>query len=147
MFSSGFNENDSSRVVINDIEPESMKIILDFVYTGGKDIKIEEDNVQSLLQASNLLQFCDIKFRCVEFLLTHLKKSNCLQFWDLAELYDCQDMVKSVEQFIGKHFVEIAKLHIDVTKETDFNKLIKRLKFGWQYPYRRLTETILHKVF
>ena len=92
MFSDGFDENENFRVVIKDIEPKSMKIILDFVYTGGKEINIEEDNVQSLLHASNLLQFSDIKLLCVEFLLKHLETSNCLQLLELAELYDCQDM-------------------------------------------------------
>ena len=111
MFSDGFKENESSTVVIKDIEPESMRIVLDFVYTGGKEIKIEEDNVQSLLQASNLLQFGDIKLLCVEFLLKHLETSNCLQFLELAEMHDCQEMIKSVDKFIGKHFVEISKVH------------------------------------
>ena len=85
MFSDGFEENESSKVVIKDIEPESMRIVLDYVYSGGKEIKIEEDNVQSLLQASNLLQFGDIKLLCAEFLLKHLETTNCLQFLEMAE--------------------------------------------------------------
>ena len=109
MFSSGFNEYGSSRVVINDIELESMKIILDYVYTGGNDIKINEDNVQSLLQAANLLQFSNIKQLCFEFLLKQLDSSNCLQFLQFAEMYDCFEMSKSVQNFIGRHFVEISK--------------------------------------
>ena len=125
MFSDGFEENESLRVVIKAIEPESMRIILDFVYTGGKEIKIEEDNVQSLFQASNLLQFSDIKLLCAEFLLKHLETSNCLQFLELAEMHDCQNMFKSVDKFIGKHFNEISKLHAaSVGKET----MIKLLK-------------------
>ena len=125
MFSSGFNEYGSSRVVISDIELESMKIILDYVYTGGNDIKINEDNVQSLLQAANLLQFCNIKQLCVEFLLKQLDSSNCLQFLQFAEMYDCFEMSKSVQNFIGRHFVEISKLHAtEGTKDT----MIKLLK-------------------
>ena len=118
MFSDGFEENESFKVVIKDIEPESMRIVLDFVYTGGKEIKIEEDNVQSLLQASNLLQFGDIKPLCVEFLLKHLETSNCLQVLGLAELYNCESMAKTMEKFIGKHFVEITKTHLTASKET-----------------------------
>ena len=106
MFSDGFDENESSRVVIKDIDPKSMNIILDFVYTGGKEIKIEEDNVQSLLQASNLLQFSEIKMHCVDFLVKHLETSNCLQFLGLADLYNCQDLIKTVEKFLGKQWVQ-----------------------------------------
>ena len=125
MFSCGFDENESSRVVIKNIEPDSLKIILDYVYTGGKDIKMNKDNVQSLLQASNFLQFCNIKKLCVQYLLEHLEITNCLQVLEMAETYDCSEMIISVENFIGRHFAELSKLHaVEGTKNT----MIKLLK-------------------
>jgi len=103
---------------MKDINPDSMRIVLDYVYTGGKEIKIEEDNVESLLQASNHLQFYDIKLLCVDFLLKHIETSNCLQVLELADVYNCESMAKTVGKFIGKHFVEITKNQLTASKET-----------------------------
>ena len=73
---SGFTERDSSRVVLQGIDPEvscscdlekmadifqlqALHILVDYVYTS--EVDVTEDNVQSLLPAANLLQLTDVR--------------------------------------------------------------------------------------
>ena len=91
----GFTERDSSRVVLQGVDPEALHILVDYVYTSCVDVT--EDNVQSLLPAANLLQLNDVRDACCEFLQSQLHPTNCLGIRAFADLHGCLDLLANTK--------------------------------------------------
>ena len=101
----GFTERDSTRVVLQGIDPEALHILVDYVYTS--EVDVTEDNVQSLLPAANLLQLTDVRDACCEFLQSQLHPTNCLGIRAFADLHGCMDLLTTTESYIERHFTEV----------------------------------------
>merc|ERR1719300_1490794 len=101
----GFTERDSSRVVLQGVDPEALHILVDYVYTSCVDVT--EENVQSLLPAANLLQLTDVRDACCEFLQAQLHPTNCLGIRAFADLHGCMDLLSHTESYIERHFTEV----------------------------------------
>ena len=101
----GFTERDSSRVVLQGVDPEALHILVDYVYTSCVDVT--EDNVQSLLPAANLLQLNDVRDACCEFLQSQLHPTNCLGIRAFADLHGCLDLLVNTKNYIERHFTEV----------------------------------------
>ena len=69
-------ERNRDVVTLHDIDPSSLRQLIDYAYAG--EITITEDNVQVLLPASSLLQIQSVREACCKFLLRQLHPSNCL---------------------------------------------------------------------
>ena len=74
--------------VINDVDADSFKICVRFMYLGECDGKLTHDNVASVLNAAELLQIDELKKHCMEYLEHHLEHSNYEQVVELAERYN-----------------------------------------------------------
>lgn len=101
----GFTERDSSRVVLQGVDPEALHILVDYVYTSSVDVT--EENVQSLLPAANLLQLTDVRDACCEFLQSQLHPTNCLGIRAFADLHGCLDLLANTKSYIERHFTEV----------------------------------------
>lgn len=69
-------EQNSTEIVLHDIDPTAIELLLDYAYTG--QIVITPDNVQVLLPASGLLQIQEVREACCRFLMKQLHPTNCL---------------------------------------------------------------------
>ena len=67
--------NKKSHILL-EADPEALVTLVDYVYTAR--VEVNEDNVQTLLQAANLLQLVDVTDACCQFLQSQLHPSNCL---------------------------------------------------------------------
>ena len=82
-----------------------MKSLIDYAYTGL--LEISNANVQSLLQASDLLQFNKVKEYCSDFIANQIDESNCFDVYQLADQYSCQLLLSAVLSFFKKQFKSI----------------------------------------
>lgn len=82
-----------------------MKSLIDYAYTGL--LEISNVNVQSLLQASDLLQFNKVKDYCSDFIASQIDESNCFDVYQLADQYSCQLLLSAVLSFFKKQFKSI----------------------------------------
>ena len=73
-----------------DVDPEALVTLVDYVYTAR--VEVNEDNVQTLLQAANLLQLVDVTDACCQFLHSQLHPSNCLGIRHDMNLAGAQDV-------------------------------------------------------
>ncbi|XP_040576158.1 kelch-like protein 3 [Lepeophtheirus salmonis] len=106
MFDSRWDEGESNQVIkIELVSPESLEMLVDYVYTS--EITVDEENVQSLLPAANVLQLTDVRDFCCEFLLGQLHPSNCLGINRFADIHGCIDLVESTHKYIEGHFTEV----------------------------------------
>ena len=105
MFCNGMEETSKSSVNIRHIPSHTMKIVLDYCYTG--EIDITEDNVQDLLPAASLLQLEFVRRSCSDFLLNQLCSTNCLGVLSFANTHDCQDLKDAAHTYAKHHYLDI----------------------------------------
>lgn len=92
---------------IQEIDPDSLSLIIDYMYTG--EILITENNVQSLLATSNLLDMTSLKLSCGQFIESQLDVTNCLGIKEFADMHSCHVLLKYAEAFIEQYFNEIVQ--------------------------------------
>ncbi|CAD7085877.1 unnamed protein product [Hermetia illucens] len=102
----GLSEGKQKSVILHSIDPEILKILLDFIYTGR--IHITQINVQELLAAADMLQLHEVVDGCCEFLCRELHATNALGILRFAEAHNCKELAESAFNFINSHFPLVA---------------------------------------
>jgi len=101
MFTS-FEESRQARITLQSVDARALELLIDYVYTAT--VEVNEDNVQVLLTAANLLQLTDVRDACCDFLQTQLDASNCLGIREFADLHACVELLNYAETYIEQHF-------------------------------------------
>ena len=102
MFNGNMKESKERVIDINGVDVEIMKLVLNFIYTGS--IPLSNDNVESVLQAANLMLIKLLKEVCCRFLETLLTVGNCLGMQKFAESYACEELLGKTTEFINDNF-------------------------------------------
>ena len=84
-----------------------MELLLNFCYTG--EITINENNVEDLLLAADLLSFKYVKEACISFLQDQLDPGNCFGILQLGEKYACPALSNEAESYINSNFKAVAE--------------------------------------
>ncbi|XP_041055295.1 kelch-like protein 24 isoform X2 [Carcharodon carcharias] len=105
MFSTGLQESQQDTVDIKGISADTMDCVIDYMYGGRWNIR--EDNVQSLLEASDLFQISSLQQGCIEFLETQLDPCNCLGFLSFANLFSIQALSEKSKRFLLERFSDV----------------------------------------
>lgn len=105
MFNGNMRESNEEVITISEVQPESMKAILDFIYTGV--IILDKNNVESILQGANLMLVQSVKDACCRFLESRLNVTNCLGIQSFAEAYACQDLWNIASKFVAQNFSSV----------------------------------------
>ena len=87
MFTADMRERSDSLITLSGVHPEVLGALVDYVYTAR--VRITEANVQSLLEAADLLHFLPVKQACERFLVRLLDVDNCLGMLAFAQLHLC----------------------------------------------------------
>lgn len=105
MFTSDMRER--SNVVINlpGIDGDILSALVNYVYTSK--VSITQANVQSLLEAADLLQFGSVKAACEEFMMRFLDIDNCLGVHAFAEHHVCPVLEREALRTILSRFEEL----------------------------------------
>ena len=107
MFTSELLESRQREVSIQGIDSTALELLVEFCYTAR--IKISEENVQSLLPASSLLQLNSVRDACAEFLKNQLHPSNCLGIRAFADAHICSELLESSHRFALRRFAEVSQ--------------------------------------
>lgn len=81
-----FIEKTKRRIKIEEIDLQTMNLILTLIHDNKYDI--EEVDVLMVLYAATLLQFCEIKKKCLEIIEEMLCPEYSLKIWIMTELLD-----------------------------------------------------------
>lgn len=108
MFTSGLREESAGFVELHDLDPHSVSLLLDFIYTSK--IEILEENVQRLLPSSNVLQLQTVCDACCDFLREQLDPCNALGILVFADTHGCQDLVNTTSMYVLKTFLHISQM-------------------------------------
>ena len=108
MFRSGMRESIGGLVELQNIDCETFETILRFMYTGCATINT--DNVESLLEATVMLQVKCLQEQCEAFLKKNIKPENCLGIWRLASGLNCEKLAKKSWTYILEFFSSVSEL-------------------------------------
>lgn len=107
MFGGRLRESQQQEVVINDVKSDTLRILVDYIYTGVACVN--EDNVEAVLAAASLLQLEHVAAICSRFLLDHLDVANCLGIRALADMLGLSDLKDGADNFVERHFGAISR--------------------------------------
>lgn len=106
-FSADGREVDQKEVVLENLDPNIMEVIVNYMYSA--DIDINDDNVQDILTAANRFQIPSVFTVCVNYLQKKLSKNNCLAIYRLALMLNCARLAIAARDYIADRFETIAK--------------------------------------
>ncbi|ELT87777.1 hypothetical protein CAPTEDRAFT_86160, partial [Capitella teleta] len=106
MFSCGLRESQSDEVGMKEIDAETGRLLVQYLYTGKIDIT--EENAHHLISASNMLLLSDLKAASEKFLCKHIQPSNCVSILNLSHFYELGELMKVSRQFIKNKWAEIS---------------------------------------
>lgn len=84
-----------------------METFIEFAYTG--EIKLNEKNVQTLLEDADYIGLVDVKNECEKFLESCINCHNIFEIDCLADKLSCTSLKESCYQFIRKNFQAMTK--------------------------------------
>ncbi|XP_078493052.1 kelch-like protein 12 [Ciona intestinalis] len=107
MFSSGFNEGFNKDIEIKGMKASILDLLFTFIYL--QVIDISDKTVCQLYEASDYLQFNDVKGYCVSFFNDALAVGNCLSFRSFAQRYQLLELVGKCDKFIVDNLELVSK--------------------------------------
>lgn len=107
MFTADMRERSKSVVRLTGVDCGVLAALLNYVYTA--QVCITESNVQSLLEAADLLQFGSVKRACEEFLVRLLDVDNCLGMHAFAQLHLCPGLEREARRVMLSRFAELVQ--------------------------------------
>ncbi|CAF0938721.1 unnamed protein product [Rotaria sordida] len=116
-----FKENNLNSIEIRDIEPNIFSILLHYIYSGK--IEIDNNNVQDILIASDMLQLNEVVQFCCHYLSISLNENNVIDTWKIANELECLSLKDNAEHYILTHFCNLIKF--EMIKFIPHNLLIK----------------------
>lgn len=105
IFKLGLCEGKQKSVILHSIDPNILKLLIDFVYTGF--VHIEQHNVQELLAAADMLQIPEVVSECCDFLCRELHPSNALGILRFAEAHHCEELAQSAQNYVFTNFPQV----------------------------------------
>lgn len=84
LFTTSLEEQGRSTVTVSLVTASSMKLVLDYIYTGK--VELTTDCVQSLLSAANLFQLKGLRDGCADFMEQKIEIDNCIGIHFFAQV-------------------------------------------------------------
>ena len=123
MFRCGLQECGSDTIRLT-VRPEIMTSVVDYMYTG--DIELTVDNVESLVEACDILQLDGLKAACEDFMTSLVDLANCVRLHIFAALYGLDKAQKKAKELMLAEFKKVA--FSDQFKELSCSELVEIIK-------------------
>ncbi|XP_029936729.1 kelch-like protein 23 isoform X2 [Myripristis murdjan] len=105
MFTADMRERSKSVIKLTGIDCDVLGVLVNYMYSAR--VCITESNVQSLLEAADLLQLNSVKQACEEFLVRFLDVDNCLGMHAFAQLHVCPALEREARRVMLSRFMEL----------------------------------------
>ncbi|XP_055840875.1 kelch-like protein 20 [Episyrphus balteatus] len=101
----------SKTIEMKEIEGSSLKLIIDFMYSGSIELSIE--NIESILKSAVFLKMTNLINGCCDFLEKNLNSKNCLRWLKLSKELGISGLG---DKFLKFFYTNLEK----ITKEREF---------------------------
>lgn len=103
---SSSKEADKKEIVLKNIDGATLKLLIEFSYTGH--IGITDDNVDIILAAASSIEFYQIVQKCCEYLEKNMTIENCVQNLLRPDKYSFKYLHGKIFDFIAEHFSQVS---------------------------------------
>ncbi|ELU14031.1 hypothetical protein CAPTEDRAFT_109893, partial [Capitella teleta] len=107
MFHSGMKESIDKYIKLEFSDADTIRKLVEFIYSG--EINVNEDNVQTLVAASEFLLMRDLKAYCEDFLTTLIRSSNHQELCTFGKKFNLKNLLSSAHDFYLSHFMEFVE--------------------------------------
>jgi len=118
MFGSEMKESQEGEMEIEDMDPQTVKAMIKFIYSG----KVDHDNLRcqgdrksfgvqaiELLQAADRFDLSGLKELCEQFLITYLTINNVLDMFILADTHNADRLKKAAKRMVIEKGADIVE--------------------------------------
>ncbi|XP_055836686.1 kelch-like protein 5 [Episyrphus balteatus] len=105
-----YPKSNNSKIIelkLEQIESSTLKLIIDFMYSGTIKLKIEQ--IETIIRSAVFLKMTDLLNGCCDFIDKNLKSSDCLHWLRLAKELNLIGLKEKSSNFIYANFVEVIK--------------------------------------
>ena len=120
MFTNPVKERDERTVYIHDVEPDILRSVVAYIYTGS--IKLTNENVQEVLVTASMFQLEQLLRHCSCYMAKEICLTNCLEIFMFSSHYACFELKESAKEYILDHFTDIVADSDDI-QNLDFEGL------------------------
>lgn len=106
-FSVDGKEVETKEVVLENIDPNVMELVVNYLYSA--EIDIYDSNVQDILALANRFQIPSVFTVCVNYLQKKLTMKNCLAIYRLGLMMNCARLAMAARDYIADRFEAIAE--------------------------------------
>lgn len=106
-FSVDGKEVENKEVVLENLDPNIMELIVNYLYSA--EIDIYDSNVQDILALANRFQIPSVFTVCVNYLQKELTMKNCLAIYRLGLLMNCARLAMTARDYIADRFEAVAE--------------------------------------
>ena len=114
MFREGMKESTQKEIQLPCVDVESMKIVLDFLYTGK--VAWTKENVHKVALVGNYFGSQHLVDECCKMIEGCLNKQNCVSILQFADKYNLGELREKGKSFVLDNFEEVCKSNLDFVK-------------------------------
>ena len=111
-------EDQNSTIEITDLQPETVRSLLEYIYTSNIE-EIDEHNAVEIFKAADKYELELLKQRAEFSMMNSLSVSNCTMLYIVADLHNAHELKKRVLNFIMRNILE-------VTESDDWRVLVEQ---------------------
>nr|XP_009943687.1 PREDICTED: gigaxonin [Opisthocomus hoazin] len=100
------DDGSTYKIELEGISVDIMKEILDYIFSG--QIRLNEETIQDVVQAADLLLLTDLKTLCCEFLEGCIAAENCIGIRDFALHYCLHHVQYLASEYLETHFRDVS---------------------------------------
>ncbi|KAK6176343.1 hypothetical protein SNE40_014644 [Patella caerulea] len=118
LFSSNFKEATQEELTLPlDTDCDTFEEVLQFIYCVTDTV--DSSHAEKLFQITDFLQINSLKSTLIEQLLYDLDSENCLEYFRLADLYNCPKLLDKALAKTAEHFEDIVKNDVFLLLRSD----------------------------
>ncbi|KAJ0005675.1 hypothetical protein NQD34_015569 [Periophthalmus magnuspinnatus] len=106
-FSEDGEESQEKEVVLENLDPNIMELIVNYMYSA--EIDINDNNVQDILVVANRFQIPSVFTVCINYLQKQLSQKNCLAVYRLGLMINCPRLAIAARDYIADRFQQLSK--------------------------------------
>ena len=100
------DESQKREITLSEVDGDALEKVVNYCYTGKLDL--EGDTIEALLTTANHLHLEKVVEGCCEFIVRHLKSSNCLAVAFFAERLNIEALLNSARKVVCENFEEVS---------------------------------------
>ena len=106
MFDSGMQEVQKGMVELKDLEAQSIKTVIAYIY--GKEITIKWNDVIDYIEIVEEWQMTDLKDKLEDYIISNINVETCLHWVFEAQRYNTEKVMNKLINFFSLYFANVA---------------------------------------